>query len=163
MDERKTNVTKRDILKKGAKILIKDWKMLIVFLLLLSGPVIVVVNLIFSIKDQSHYLRNKDNAIVVTAIVTYHGTVTDSDGDDSYISCISYNVDGIEYKNIRFEESRRYSKLTELGEQVTVEVSPENPALLMSHLKSSGGMIWVYALILVSVVVVPRMNFRRKR
>lgn len=153
----------RHIIRKCIKTMLKDWRIVPILALLLIPPCMMLLGIILQIKDYNHYLRIKDNAIEVTATVTYHGTRTDSDEEDYYISGISYTVDGIEYKNIQFEKSYRYSELTEIGEQVTVKVSPENPRILMKDLKSSVFLIWVLVVILVSMFAVPWINFKCRR
>lgn len=87
-----------------------------------------------------HYRRVYQNPLTVTATVTRHASY-DDDGDTDYRSYISYTANGVDYTNISFEDEDTKAELTAVGEQVIVEVSPEDPTALISELKSRGSML----------------------
>lgn len=69
----------------------------------------------------------------VTYTVTRH-EVDENDDDTDYLSYISYTVNGVRYADIRYENKNKNAELTPIGQKVTVEVSPEDPAVLVEEL-----------------------------
>lgn len=96
------------------------------------------------VENLEHYNRVYQNPMTVTATVIRHDKYEDEDGTD-YRSYIFYTANGTSYSNIRFENKNHASDLTPIGTQLPVQVSPENPACLISELKSEGNMLifWV--------------------
>lgn len=109
----------------------------VVFMLFVS--VWILVKGFISIE---HYNRVYMKPVAVTATVTYYDSY-DNDGDTDYRSYVSYEVNGKKYTGIRYEDKGDKSKLTPIGEQVKIEVSPEDPSVTMKALKGDCLMLWM--------------------
>ena len=83
---------------------------------------------------------------MVTATVTDHGISYDDEGNDDYTSSVSYEVNGVRYKDKHYETVNNKKALTPIGTKVQLEVSPEDPGILISTLKNS------YAALLFGIV-----------
>lgn len=128
--------------------MMKNNFLIIIIIILISICAIGLISGIFCIPD---YVKYKDNALSVDAVVTHHKVEepTTDDSTTDYISYIEYTVDGKVYSNIMYENTSIKSKLTPIGTTVTVKVNPENPKQLMSSL---GTMILISGT-LVSLVI----------
>lgn len=92
------------------------------------------------VVDLEHYRRVYQNPLTVTATVTWHDEYEDSEGGTDYKSYITYTVDDVEYSNIHYETTGSEEKLTPLGTTIEVQVSPEDPADLLSELRDGAGL-----------------------
>lgn len=109
----------------------RNKKPLLGTILAIVALLIVVIMFIGSLKDCGRYARLYNDPIYVDAVVTDHDEYEDSDGDTTYRSYITYRLDGKKYTNVRYESTSSRSKLTDLGEEVTITINPEDHGELM--------------------------------
>ncbi len=86
--------------------------------------------------SAEHYVRVYEDPMTVTATVTHYSSY-DDDGTTRYRSYISYTADKTIYKNIKYENESSTDRLTPVGKQIQVEISPEDPSTLVADLKNS--------------------------
>lgn len=136
-------------MKKNSKVLaIILCSILPVFMLVVAlSPTIRILT------DMEHYQRVYQNPITVTATVTNHDT-KESDEDTDYLSYISYVVNGVQYKNVTYENKNKEAELTPVNTQIEVQVSPEDPSRLISDLKSEALELFLWAIILSSIITI---------
>ena len=111
-----------------------EWRTILPWGILLILAVILMGAVVRDFLTAEHYRRVYRDPITVTATVTKHDMESDSE-DTSYYSYISYTVDGNTYHNVQYERVNNQDARTPLGQEVTVQVSPEAPGTLLQSLK----------------------------
>lgn len=94
---------------------------------------------VLPIRRLEHYNRVCENPLTVQATVTKH-----DENDDTYYSYVSYTVNGVTYKNVKFESGGK-KQLTPLGTTLSLEVSPEDPSQLLTRLVKDSYIVWFSA------------------
>ncbi len=87
-----------------------------------------------SFNNLEHYRRVYQDPVTVTATVTKHSVDSDSDGD-THKSHVTYIVDKVRYVDYTYESKSSESMLTPVGQQVEIQVSPEDPSVQINTLK----------------------------
>ena len=95
------------------------------------------IMVVMALDDMAHYQRVWDEPITVDAVITSHDSYEDSEGDIDYYSYASYEIDG-DFYEVTYETKNSKKRLTPIGTEVQLQVSPEDPSAKMSALKSSG-------------------------
>ena len=121
-------------LRSGRTYQMSKWVGVIFTIAAILGTVVIVGGMLFKgIIDLEHYTRVYQNPLRATATVIRH-EVDENDDDTDYLSYISYTVNGVRYADIRYENKNKNAELTPIGQKVTVEVSPEDPSVLIADL-----------------------------
>ena len=124
-------------LRSGKTYQMPKWVGVMFIIVAILGTVAIVGSMFFKgIVDLEHYSRVYQNPLRTTATVTRHAVHEDED-DTDYLSYITYTVNGVQYADIRYEDENRKGELTPVGQRVIVEVSPEDPAVLVKDLLST--------------------------
>ncbi len=110
-----------------------------------------IVFTVKSILDAEHYCRVYEHPMEVVATVTDYDSYDDDD-DTDYRSYVTYTVDGKTYQNVKFEDKDEIGDLTPIGQEVTIEVSPEDPSRLLSSLKNNSHFLIFSAFVLSAVL-----------
>ena len=127
MEEKKKNSNKMSV---GEIVIIA------LFLLATVGQALLWFSI--SVVRAEEYRRVYDNVLSLTAIVTKHDSYWESgdehqSGETRYRSYVSYVANGVRYTE-EYENESKEKYLTPVGEQVTIQVSPENPQRRVSEL-----------------------------
>jgi len=105
---------------------------------------------------SEEYRQVYKNPLLITATVVDHDMEVSTVGADetehtTYVSYITYTVDGKAYKEV-FERENTQKDLTPIGQQVTVAVHPDHPGQQLSTLRGFNlAMPWV--LIPVAIII----------
>jgi len=106
---------------------------IIVFALCL---LLTTVMFLKEISDCNRYSRVYSSPVKTTGRITDHDEYTDSDSDTTYYAYVSYEIDGVVYKNIQYQSTGSSSSRVALGEYVDVLVNPEDHSELLADVAS---------------------------
>ena len=112
------------------------------------------VNLLSSGAEQyDEYYRLEDTAVTVTARITSMKEKDDGDGGTDYVTYITYSYNGAIFRDVKY---KTFGSDKHYGEQVQVEIDPQNPAHLRPDHSGMtqivlGGLIDVFGFIMSSV------------
>lgn len=109
------------------------------------------IMVVMALDDMAHYQRVWDEPITVDAVITSHDSYEDSEGDIDYYSYASYEIDG-DFYEVTYETKNSKKRLTPIGTEVQLQVSPEDPSAKMSALKSSGVAFLIFYTLLAAPV-----------
>ena len=123
--------------------------MLIAFVLLWLSLVFLIIP---GVKIMEHYNRVYENPLCVEATVTNNKAVDDGEGHTEYESYITYVVNGVTYQGVHYKTVNRQEQLTDIGQIVSVEVSPEDPGVLVSKMLGRAGGYLMMGLILFTML-----------
>lgn len=125
---------------------------IVVGILLIFAPIMMIISAVDTLKDMEHYQRVYQDAITVTATVSAHDSYIDESEDyvtdTDYRSYVSYVVDGKKYSHVEYEDKDTKDKLTPVGTQLELQVSPEDPSVLLISLKSGIVMLIIASFLL---------------
>ncbi len=120
------------------------WIAIIISIILIAGLAMFIKLYSKYYLDIEEYRRVYNDPIEVVAVV-YDYDSYDDDGDTDYRSYIKYEVSGKTY-DAKYEDKNKIDDLTPIGQEVKIKVSPENPANLITALKSAGHAVWLSGL-----------------
>lgn len=129
------------------------FKKLLIALISLIGFLFFLSPTINGHVDMEHYQRVCKKPLTVTATVTKHDTYEDSDDDTHYDTYISYVAEGVEYKNILYSSESSEKKQIPMNTQLEVDVSPEDPSALLSNLRATATIVYLFAPITLSLII----------
>ena len=114
------------------------------------------VNLLSSGAEQyDEYYRLEDTAVTVTAKITSMKEKDDGDGGTDYVTYITYSYNGATFRDVKY---KTFGSNKHYGEQVQVEIDPQNPAHLRPDHSGMtqivlGGLMVVFGVIISSISI----------
>ena len=120
-------------------------------ILLIMGVVVVPYSMV--IQPYAEYIRYKDSAVTINAVVSDIYEYEDSDDDEHYEIYLSYDYRDKQYRDVLWEtiSTDRYN----VGDIVTVKISIDEPEYVLKSNRGTGGLefiLVVYAMIVAGIV-----------
>lgn len=93
---------------------------------LVLGILVIICAIVFffhGLATHKEYLRIKDNLISIPAVVSKISVHEDTDGRDSYYTCVTYEYEYEEYRHVLWK-SGKY----DIGQKVNITINPDAPS-----------------------------------
>lgn len=146
----------------GKKLLIV--LVIIIAIVFMVGVPVFGANLLSSGAEQyDEYYRLEDTCVTVTAKITSMKEKDDGDGGTDYVTYITYSYNGATFRDVKY---KTFGSDKHFGEQVQIEIDPQNPAHLRPDHSGMtqivlGGLIILFGAIAATVVETNVLSARK--